>query len=128
MVYHDRNCTHRPKGTNPPRLENLSINAVPLQLRFYILNDCIFDLKLIHFAGWASFFYYYFRFLSFFSPYSQPSFLLLLFQPFLFFFLLFFFPLLPTLFPPGKGPFASLARVITSTIFYCPTGLQLSSY
>jgi len=28
-----------------------------------------------------------------------------------------FFPLLPTLFPPGKGPFASLARILTSTTF-----------
>jgi hypothetical protein len=27
----------------------------------------------------------------------------------------FFFPQLPTLFPPGKGPFASLAWVLTST-------------
>ena len=40
---------------------------------------------------------------------------------FAFSFYCFFFPQLPTLFPPGKGPFASLARVLTSTNFiYCP--------
>jgi len=33
----------------------------------------------------------------------------------LFYFIFFFFPQLPTLFPPGKGPFASLARLLTST-------------
>jgi hypothetical protein len=37
----------------------------------------------------------------------------------LFLFLFFFFPQLPTLFPPGKGPFASLAWVLTSTTFIC---------
>jgi hypothetical protein len=39
---------------------------------------------------------------------------------FLFFFLLFFFffPQLPTLFPPGKGPFASLARDLNLHHFY----------
>jgi hypothetical protein len=32
-------------------------------------------------------------------------------RPSPFSFTFFFFPQLPTLFPPGKGPFASLARV-----------------
>ena len=35
--------------------------------------------------------------------------------PLAFFFLFLFFPQLPTLFPPGKGPFASLARLLSST-------------
>ena len=41
-------------------------------------------------------------------------------------FTFFLFPLLPTLFPPGKGPFASLARVSIHHHFYFPlidTGL-----
>jgi hypothetical protein len=38
-----------------------------------------------------------------------------------FYFLFFLFlPLLPTLFPPGKGPFASLARVSILHHFYFP--------
>ena len=48
-------------------------------------------------------------------PSSPPTVLggsALLFFCFLFYFL--FFPQLPTLFPPGKGPFASLARLPVS--------------
>ena len=60
----------------------------PPTTTLYILNDCIFDLKLIHFAGWASFFFYYFLFFVFlilFSPTPNPlaftpTFLLLLFS------------------------------------------------
>jgi hypothetical protein len=37
---------------------------------------------------------------------------------FLFCFFCFYFPQLPTLFPPGKGPFASLARVSNFLHFY----------
>ena len=37
---------------------------------------------------------------------------------FSFSFIAFFFPLLPTLFPPGKGPFASLDRVFNLHHFY----------
>jgi hypothetical protein len=40
------------------------------------------------------------------------------FYSFSFSFFFFFFPLLPTLFPPGKGPFASLARVSILHLFY----------
>ncbi len=47
---------------------------------------------------------------TFFSPNSQPSLLFFLHQLAFFFFYFIFFPQLPTLFPPGKGPFASLAR------------------
>jgi hypothetical protein len=39
---------------------------------------------------------------------------------FSFAFVSFFFPQLPTLFPPGKGPFASLARVSILHHFYIP--------
>ena len=57
---------------------------------------------------------------SFSSPYSQPSSQCLQAHPtalggsLSFFFLFLFFPQLPTLFPPGKGPFASLARLPVS--------------
>jgi hypothetical protein len=51
--------------------------------------------------------------------------------PFSFFF--FYFPQLPTLFPPGKGPFASLARVSIFHHFYLlplspPTALGGSAF
>jgi hypothetical protein len=51
--------------------------------------------------------------------------------PFSFFF--FYFPQLPTLFPPGKGPFASLARVSIFYHFYLlplspPTALGGSAF
>jgi hypothetical protein len=51
---------------------------------------------------------------------STLSLLLLLFLFYILFLSFFFFPQLPTLFPPGKGPFASLARVSILHHFYFP--------
>jgi hypothetical protein len=43
-------------------------------------------------------------------------------------FTFFFFPQLPTLFPPGKGPFASLARLLSSTTAFATFVLLSGGY